>query len=281
MRNFRLITNVFKDKDLHLSRRIVSYIEDKGGRAGISVSNIEGVVAEDFPLTDIPDDTECIIVLGGDGTLIRAATKVESLGIPLIGVNLGTLGYLCELEETSVFAAIDRLMSDQFTIEERIMLSAQIDGSARTQFALNDVVIHWTGDLSMLQLQVYVNGNFLTTYHADGIIVATPTGSTGYNLSAGGPIVDPKSKMLLLTPINAHDLNGQSIVLSADDVVEIEMGSRRFQKDEKACVSFDGDTTIHMKVGDRLKVARGNSVIQICKLNNQSFLEILRKKMQR
>ena len=149
MRNFRLITNAFKDKDLHLSRRIVSYIEDKGGRAGISVSNIEGVVAEDFPLTDIPDDTECIIVLGGDGTLIRAATKVESLGIPLIGVNLGTLGYLCELEETSVFAAIDRLMSDQFTIEERIMLSAQIDGSARTQFALNDVVIHWTGDLSM------------------------------------------------------------------------------------------------------------------------------------
>lgn len=281
MRNFRLITNAYKDIDLHLSRRIVSYIEDKGGRAGISVSNIEGVVAEDFPLKDIPGDTECIMVLGGDGTLIRAATKVESLGIPLIGVNLGTLGYLCELEETNVFEAIDRLMADNYTLEERIMLSAQIDGSEHTQLALNDVVIHWAGDLSMLQLGVYVNGNFLTTYHADGIIVATPTGSTGYNLSAGGPIVDPKSNMLLLTPINAHDLNGQSIVLSADDVVEIEMGSRRFQKDEKACVSFDGDTTIHLKVGDRLKVAKGNSVIQICKLNNQSFLEILRKKMQR
>lgn len=281
MRNFRLITNAYEDKDLHLSRRIVSYIEDKGGRAGISVSNIEGVAAEDFPLKDIPGDTECIMVLGGDGTLIRAATKVESLGIPLIGVNLGTLGYLCELEETNVFEAIDRLMADNYTLEERIMLSAQIDGSEHTQLALNDVVIHWAGDLSMLQLGVYVNGNFLTTYHADGIIVATPTGSTGYNLSAGGPIVDPKSNMLLLTPINAHDLNGQSIVLSADDVVEIEMGSRRFQKDEKACVSFDGDTTIHLKVGDRLKVAKGNSIIQICKLNNQSFLEILRKKMQR
>ena len=281
MRNFRLITNAYKDKDLHLSHRIAAYIEDKGGRAGISVSNIEGVVAEDFPLTEIPEDTECIMVLGGDGTLIRAATKVESLGIPLIGVNLGTLGYLCELEETNVFEAIDRLMADNYTLEERIMLNAQIDGSDRTQFALNDVVIHWAGDLSMLQLGVYVNGKFLTTYHADGIIVATPTGSTGYNLSAGGPIVDPKSNMLLLTPINAHDLNGQSIVLSADDVVEIEMGSRRFQQDEKACVSFDGDTTIHLKVGDRIRVAKGNSVIQICKLNNQSFLEILRKKMQR
>ena len=279
--NIEYLVYIEKDEDLHLSRRIVSYIEDKGGRAGISVSNIEGGVAEDFPLKDIPGDTECIMVLGGDGTLIRAATKVESLGIPLIGVNLGTLGYLCELEETNVFEAIDRLMADNYTLEERIMLSAQIDGSEHTQLALNDVVIHWAGDLSMLQLGVYVNGNFLTTYHADGIIVATPTGSTGYNLSAGGPIVDPKSNMLLLTPINAHDLNGQSIVLSADDVVEIEMGSRRFQKDEKACVSFDGDTTIHLKVGDRLKVAKGNSVIQICKLNNQSFLEILRKKMQR
>ncbi len=281
MRNFRLITNAYKDKDLRLSHRIVSYIEDKDGRAGISVSNIEGMVAEDFPLSEIPEDTECMIVLGGDGTLIRAATKVESLGIPLIGVNLGTLGYLCELEETTVFEAIDRLMADNYTLEERIMLTAQLEGSERRQLALNDIVIHWAGDLSMLQLGVYVNGNFLTTYHADGIIVATPTGSTGYNLSAGGPIVDPKSKMLLLTPINAHDLNGQSIVLSADDVVEIEMGSRRFQQDEKACVSFDGDTTVHLKVGDRIRVARGDSVIQICKLNNQSFLEILRKKMQR
>lgn len=281
MRNFRLITNAYKDKDLRLSRRIVSYIEDKGGRAGISVSNIEAVADEDFSLSDIPSDTECIIVLGGDGTLIRAATKVESLGIPLIGVNLGTLGYLCELEETTVFEAIERLMSDNYMIEERIMLSANIDKSDRVQLALNDVVIHWAGDLSMLQMGVYVNGNFLTTYHADGIIVATPTGSTGYNLSAGGPIVDPKANMMLLTPINAHDLNGQSIVLSADDVVEIEMGSRRFEKDEQACVSFDGDTVAHLKVGDRVRVAKGNSVIKICKLNNQSFLEILRKKMQR
>ena len=248
MRNFVLITNIYKDRELRLSHRIVSYIQDRGGRAGICVSNIEGVMQKDFELSEIPEDTECIIVLGGDGTLIRAATKVESLHIPLIGVNLGTLGYLCELEETSVFEAVDRLMADNY--------------------------IHWTGDMSMLQLHVTVNGKFLTTYHADGIIVATPTGSTGYNMSAGGPIIDPKARMMLLTPINAHDLNGQSIVLSADDVVEIEMGSRRFQKDEKACVSFDGDTTVHLKVGDRIRVS-------ICKLNDQSFLEILRKKMQR
>jgi len=185
MRNFVLITNIYKDRELRLSHRIVSYIQDRGGRAEICVSNIEGVMQKDFELSEIPEDTECIIVLGGDGTLIRAATKVESLHIPLIGVNLGTLGYLCELEETSVFEAVDRLMADNYMIEERLMLSGSKTGEI-PQLALNDVVIHWTGDMSMLQLHVTVNGKFLTTYHADGIIVATPTGSTGYNMSARG-----------------------------------------------------------------------------------------------
>lgn len=281
MQRFMLITNVYKDMGLRLSHRIVSYIEDRGGRAGICISNVEQVVEKDFDLSDIPEDTECLLVLGGDGTLIRAATKVESLHIPLIGVNMGTLGYLCELEETTVFSAIDSLMQDQFTVEERIMLTGQLSSGGKQHLALNDVVIHWAGDLSMLQLQVYVNGKFLTTYHADGIVVATPTGSTGYSMSAGGPIVDPKARMLLLTPINAHDLNSQSIVLGAEDVVEIEMGSRSFQRDERASVSFDGDTVFHLKVEERVRIAQASTRIQICKLSNQSFLEILRKKMQR
>ena len=127
---------------------------------------------------------------------------------------------------------------------------------------------------------MYVNGEYLTTYHADGVIVATPTGSTGYNLSTGGPIVDPKARVLLLTPINAHDLNSKSIVFGAEDVVEIKMGSRRFQKDETACVSFDGDTPEHLHVGDRVRIAQAQSTIRICKISNQSFLEILRKKMR-
>lgn len=280
MHNFVLITNAYKDRELLLSRRIAAYIEDRGGRTDICISNIEGIMEKDFDLSEIPKDTECILVLGGDGTLIRAATRVEALQIPLIGVNLGTLGYLCELEESSVYAAIDSLMQDSYTMEERIMLTGGKLGE-KSHLALNDVVIHWAGDLSMLQLQVHVNGEFLTTYHADGIIVATPTGSTGYNMSAGGPIVDPKARMLLLTPINAHDLNTHSIVLGAEDVVEIEMGSRRFQKDEKASVSFDGDTTVHLKVGERVRIAQASNRIRICKLSNQSFLEILRKKMQR
>ena len=283
MRKFMLITNAYKDQGLTLSLRIAKYIVGDGGSAGICVSNAEGFGEKDFDISEIPKDTECILVLGGDGTLIRAATKVESLQIPLIGVNLGDLGYLCELEEATVFDAIDELMADNYITEERIMLCGMKDGEELDdpQLALGDIIIHWAGDLSMLDLLVYVNGEYLTTYHADGIMVATPTGSTGYNMSAGGPIVDPKAKMLLLTPINAHDLNSQSIVLGDEDVIEIEVGSRRYQRDEQAGVSFDGDTTLHLSVGDRVLIAKASNIIRVCKLNNQSFLEILRKKMQR
>lgn len=279
MHNFVLVVNTYKDKELHLSKKIVTYIEKKGGTAKICISSIRGDEDRNFKLSEIPADTDCILVLGGDGTLIRAATKVESLQIPLIGVNLGTLGYLCELEEHSVFDAIDHLMAGKYIIEKRIMLSGWKTEETKQKLALNDVVIHWAGDLSMLQLLVYVNGRYLTTYHADGLVVATPTGSTGYNMSAGGPIVEPNAQMILLTPINAHDLNSQSIVLNARDLVEIEMGSRRYQEDERAGVSFDGDTALYLGAGEKVKIALAENVVQICKISNESFLEILQKKM--
>ena len=123
MRKFMLITNRYKDRDLTLSNEIVSYIQQKGGSAAICVSNVEDDNQKDFALSEIPADTECILVLGGDGTLIRAATKVEALQIPLIGVNMGTLGYLCELERSTVFDAIDKLFNDQYELEERMLIA--------------------------------------------------------------------------------------------------------------------------------------------------------------
>ncbi len=280
MKHFVVIANAYKDKDFTLTNKIVAYIEQKGGTAKGLVSNVESLDNEEFVLEDIPADTECILVLGGDGTLIRAATKVESLQIPLMGVNLGTLGYLCEVEESTVFDAIDSLMADKYMMENRIMLTGHKSGSDESHVALNDIVIHRKGELQMLSLNVYVNGEFLNTYHADGIIVATPTGSTGYSMSAGGPIVDPKGDMLLLTPNNAHNLNSKSIVLSGDDEVEIEICSRRVQKDELACVSYDGDTTTELSVGDRFVISKAANYTKVCKLHKRSFLEILRKKME-
>lgn len=279
MDKFVLITNAYKDKGLNISNKIVSYIQAKGGRADICVTNTEDE-KKDFSLEEIPKDTECILVLGGDGTLIRVATRVERLEIPLIGVNLGTLGYLCELEEATVYEAIDKLMENQFVIEERMMLSAgRGEGDAKSYLALNDVALHWMGELTLLHLLVYVNGELLNTYHADGILVATPTGSTGYNMSAGGPIVEPRARMLLMTPINAHNINSQSIVFGKDDVIEIQVGDRPYLKEVQVGVSFDGDTSLKLGVGDKLRIERADRTIKICKINRQSFLEILSKKM--
>ena len=272
MQKFILITNEHKDRELVLSQKIISYIQRRGGSAAVCISG-------SFTLEQIPKDTECILVLGGDGTLIRAATRVESLQIPLIGVNLGTLGYLCELEGATVFAAIDHLMQDDYMIEERIMLTGKKIGDSESYLALNDVVIHWSGDMSMLQLHVYVNGEFLSTYHGDGMIVATPTGSTGYNMSTGGPIVDPKANLILITPINSHTLNSRSIVLGADDEIVIEIGQRRREKDEEVEVSFDGGNAVKLEVGDRIVVHRAETSTKILKLSKISFLEIMRKKM--
>lgn len=280
MRHFLIITNTFKDEDLKLTKEMIAYIEEKGGTAKALLSNSQKESNQDVPIEEIPKNTECIFVLGGDGTLIRAATKVKELGVPLIGVNLGTLGYLCELEENTVFPAIDCLMKDDYLAEERMMLTGFQEKKAKARAALNDIVIHRTKELSILSLHVYVNGEFLSTYHADGIIVATPTGSTGYNMSAGGPIVDPKANMILLTPINAHNLNSKSIVLAPDSEIEIEIATRRAEKDEHATVSFDGDAITELGVGDRFVIARANSTTKICKLSKKSFLEILRKKME-
>ena len=283
MKNFYVITNAVKDEKLILTEKIRAYIEKKGGNCGYQVSVAPGRGNCPLSLKQIPEDTECILVIGGDGTLIRAARDTVALKLPLVGVNHGNLGYLCELEEDNVYDAIDRMFVNDYVLEHRMMLSGYVvKGGTKSgeTVALNDIVIHRSGALQIVNLVVYVNGEYLTTYHADGVIVATPTGSTGYNLSTGGPIVDPKARVLLLTPINAHDLNSKSIVFGAEDVVEIEMGSRRFQKDETACVSFDGDTPEHLHVGDRVRIAQAQSTIWICKISNQSFLEILRKKMR-
>ncbi len=292
MKNFLIIVNALKDKGLTETKKLCDYIQLKGGVCtyAVSVDAQEGV--QKLNAGHIPPKTECILALGGDGTLIRAARDTVSCGVPLIGINMGTLGYLCELELDSVYDALDRIMADAYMTEERMMLSGSVMKYAAAENAgrpptgmemrraLNDIVIHRTGALSLVSLTVYVNGEYLNTFKGDGMILSTPTGSTGYNLSAGGPIVDPKAQLIVLTPINPHSLSAKSIVVSAQDEIAIEVGTRRIQRDERVEVSFDGDSGFRLEVGDRILVKRADTSAKILKLSRISFLEILRKKMQ-
>lgn len=274
MKKICIITNVYRDIDFRLTNEMKKYIEDRGGVCSVVKAH-----------QDVPDDAEGIFVLGGDGTLIRAAETASAKDIPLIGVNMGHLGYLCELEENTVYPAIDRIMQDDYMTEERMMLSGwTITAKEGKQFpkkwALNDIVICRKGNLQLVEVIVSVNGEYLNTFRSDGVIVATPTGSTAYSMSAGGPIIDPKAKMILITPINAHNLNAKSIVVGAEDEVSIELGSRQSQTDERVDVYFDGEQAVELSSGDSITIHTSRRKTKIIKLSKISFLEILRRKMQ-
>ncbi|MCR4945830.1 MAG: NAD(+)/NADH kinase [Lachnospiraceae bacterium] len=282
MKNFFILTNSYKDKDLALTNSMRDYITSNGAGVEVYVSKGEELNIDCVDADVIPQDTEVIFVLGGDGTLIRAARDTVSLGIPLAGVNLGTVGYLCELDRENVFEAIDRLLRDEYLIEDRMRLSGRIarsDGTVDSGNALNDIVIHRSGTLQLVNLILYVNGEYLHSFSADGVIISSPTGSTAYNLSAGGPIIDPKARMMVITPICAHDFASKSIVLDSDSKIEIEIGSRRREADERVNVSFDGDRIIELGIGERIEIRQAKEDIHILKLSGKSFLEILRKKL--
>lgn len=252
-----------------LTNEIKILIEDAGGVATVA-EETEGKY-------EVPSDIDCVVTLGGDGTLIRATSDLHEYDIPFIGVNLGTLGYLTEIERENLQEDICHLVNGETMIEERMMLCGQVEG--RAEFALNDVVVTREGNLRTIRFQIYVNGAYLHSYKADGMIISTPTGSTGYSMSAGGPIVEPTASLFIVTPICSHSLNSRSIVLSSEDVVEIVLGGGREGSVEKATVSFDGGASFVIQTGNRVKITKANKSMKLMKLSKVSFLETLSKKM--
>ncbi len=281
MKRFYLITNRMKDAELTITNRIREELRNQGADCTVHVQ--EG--SDGCGYTDsrkIPADCECIIVLGGDGTLLEAARDTVDLDIPLIGVNLGTLGYLAEVDRENLSTALSRLCKDDYTIERRMMLEGQITGESecRRSYALNDIVVSRSGSLQMLHFHILVNGHFLKGYSADGIIVSTPTGSTGYNMSAGGPIVEPSAKLMMITPVCPHTLNTRSIVLSPDDEIEIVLLPARDGRIQHVEADFDGAHGMALAAGERMKIVRSERTTAIVKLSDAGFLEVLHRKMR-
>ncbi len=280
MKYFYLITNEVKDPEGFYTRKITAYLVAHGGKVVCTdhAASYPELCKPDLAKSEVPD---CILVLGGDGTLLRAARNLLNQDIPLLGINLGTLGYLAEVEIAAIEEALDKLLADRFTREERMMLEGQVRRQDMTEqnYALNDIVISRCGSLQVLTFQIYVNGQFLNSYSADGMIVATPTGSTGYNMSAGGPIVEPGASLLLLTPICPHTLNTRSIVLAPDDEIRIEIPKGKDGQRQTVEASYDGSHKVRLQTGDSIVIRRADKTTGILKLNTESFLTVLHKKM--
>ena len=284
MDKFYIITNRDKDQNLRFTEEIVQYLKEHGKKC--QVQQAERRVEGEYHYTDpalIPEDTQCILVLGGDGTLLQAARDVVHREIPMLGINLGTLGFLAEIDKTSMYTALDKLFADDYEIEERMMLTGTVwrgDKITGQDVALNDIVISRVGPpLRVIGFNNYVNDGYLNSYNADGIIIATPTGSTGYSLSCGGPIISPNAAMTVMTPIAPHTLNTRSIIFPEDDVITVELGEGRRQIQENGLASFDGDVEVPMSTGDRIVIKKASVSVKILKLNHLSFVEVLRQKM--
>lgn len=225
---------------------------------------------------DLPLNTDMLFSLGGDGTLLDTVGYVGSTNIPLIGVNLGRLGFLAAIPQEEVDSAILSLVRGSYTIEKRTLL--HLDSSIPlfddAPFALNEFTLHRKDSSSMIKIHTYLNGEFLNTYWADGLIVATPTGSTGYSLSCGGPVVFPQTSSFVITPVAPHNLNTRPIVVPDDNVISFEVEGRA---DQFLCTLDSRTESITSQV--QLAVKKENFTISLVRPDEHNFLKTIRQKL--
>lgn len=275
MNRFLIVTNDGKDTDYKVTNKIKQLLENAGKSCFLCEKDADKRIIKN----SIPEDVDCVIVIGGDGSLIEAARALQRHDIPILGINMGTLGYLTEVEVSDIEEALDKIIKNDYQLETRMMLEGTFE-NGQSDICLNDIIVSRKGALRVIHFDLFVNGELLNSYKADGVIISTPTGSTAYNLSAGGPIVEPTASMIVITPICSHALNTSSIVLSADDEIVIRVGEGRNGTVEEVLVAFDGTDTVTLFTGDTVTICKADAVTKIMKLNKVSFLEILRRKMK-
>lgn len=281
-----LIINKEKDPDYKHTKKIVSIIEKLDMEYYI-VDCLKG--GENYTYTNpkqIPKDIDLIITLGGDGTILQAARDIRGYNYPIAGINYGTLGYLAETEIHQVEEMLKKVKKGDYILENRMMLDGYIGKRGQNftdadSHCLNDIVIKNTEPLKTVAINIYVNDKFITKYYADGIIVSTPTGSTAYNLTAGGPIIEPTTSMIIVTPLCSFTLGLGSIVFDGKDKIELEIDTGRKKENLKTVAIFDGVKQIPLKSGDTICIKKSKYNARFMKFTETSFLEILREKMKK
>lgn len=276
----------YKDKDLPFIQALVDALHAEEAITYVYapyLNEIEGDVqwkGAYAPFEGYPDfetrNIDFMIVLGGDGTMLNAVTVVRDSGVPMLGINLGRMGFLNSIEKSHVADAVGKLRRGQYTIQERAMLylesNPQIFGEI--PYALNDCTLLKRDTSSMITLHTFVNGDYLNSYWADGIIIATPTGSTGYSLSCGGPVVFPDSSTFILTPVAPHNLNVRPIVISDDSVLSFEIEGRA----ENFICTLDSRFEL-IGAHHQLAVRKNDFPIRLVQLQDVTFLNTIRQKL--
>jgi NAD+ kinase len=244
---------------------------------------VEGGERQVAEREQLPAQVDIVLVLGGDGTLLAMAKAIAESGrdIPILAVNFGSLGFLTEITRPEIFSSLDAVLNDRATHDLRMMLRATATRQAQpalSHMALNDVVFTRTALSRMIELSVSVGDQFVTAVKADGLIVATPTGSTAYNLAAGGPIVHPAMDALVLTPIAPHTLTNRPIVIPTER--EVRVRSTSSNAGDEVYVTIDGQTGFGLQEGDELAIAKAERPLRLIRSTTRSYFEVLRQKLK-
>ena len=281
MKTVGIVPNYNKEPAMKLVNELAEFLLKKECKVVLTYKIAEMTGLNDLGVTkyELYSKSDFIIVLGGDGTLLDTGRKAAKLGTPLLGINMGTMGFLATADGSEAETAIEKVLNGEYKIEKRLMLESEIisdTDNPKQYIAVNDVCISRGVFTKITEYNIYVNEEYLATFRADGIIISTPTGSTAYNLSAGGPVLKPDIACMVITPICPHSLHSRSIVVSADDTVRIEAS---FGSNGDIIMSMDGQTSVILNNGDIINVRKSANSINIIKTNTRSFYEILRKKL--
>lgn len=227
---------------------------------------------------DLSNEFDVLFTIGGDGTILRAVTYIRNLDIPIVGINTGRLGFLAIIQKNEIKEAIEQLIKKEFTIQERSLLAISTtpknDSLSELNFALNEVTIARRNTTSMIAVNTFLDNEQLTKYWADGLIISTPTGSTGYSLSCNGPVISPTSNSLVITPIAPHNLNVRSIVIPDETIIDLEVSSR----ENHFLISLDSRIN-SVSVDTKIRIQKADFTIKTILPKNKTFLKTLREKL--
>lgn len=280
MKKIGIIAKPFKTEAKKVLEDLLPWLQARGREVFLdkdTAATIERVST--LGRDDIPSKVELIIVLGGDGTLLSVARVVAGKKIPILGVNLGSLGFLTEVTLQELYPTLELILSGEYQTDERSMLQAQIKRGGKvvtTSSALNDVVINKNALAKMIELETCVNGSYVTTFRGDGLIISTPTGSTAYSLAAGGPIVHPIVDSLIINPLCPHTLTNRPIVLPGNSVIEVTLLSEK----EEVLIASDGQEGYPLIYKDVVEVKKAKETISLIHSPKKDYYQILREKLK-
>jgi NAD+ kinase len=268
-----IFPNIKKRNSKSLASSILGFLSKQGVTVVAEKDDAEELGI--MEITSVPQDQiKFLISMGGDGTILRLAHKYVDLDAAILGINLGHLGFMADVPVSDIYPCLQDLLDGAYTIEDRIVLRCQ-DGDDNDSFAINDFVVHRGKNISLVKIAIYVDGQYLNTFEADGVILATPNGSTAYSLAAGGPIISPSLRAIVITPISPHTISNRPLVLTSDQIVQMQ-----YQSDyEPLDVIADGMHNAPMAKGAMFTFSCSNKFFKLVNLSRRDYFSTLRSKL--